>query len=239
MMKPLIGLVPLYDEEKESLWMLPGYMNMLESDGAIPIILPLTSDPQILDYFLEMCNGFILTGGHDVNPEFYGKERSAQCGVSCSLRDEMEQYLFQHAVERDQSILGICRGIQFMNACMGGTLYQDIPTEYLTQVEHHMQPPYDRAAHQVHILKHTLLYQIVHTDKLDVNSYHHQAVRTVAKEFKIAAVSEDGIIESIYLPDKNFVLGIQWHPEFSYQKDIYSRMIIHAFIQSANNRISV
>ena len=116
-MRKVIGIIPLYDDEKESYWMLPGYMKMLEAANAIPLMLPLTSKTDELEYFLEICGGFLLTGGHDVSPSVYHDERKPWCGPCCALRDEMEQYVLKNAVERGKSVLGICRGIQFMNAC--------------------------------------------------------------------------------------------------------------------------
>ena len=113
--RKVIGIMPLYDDEKESYWMLPGYMKMLEAENAIPMMLPLTTNEEELDYFLEICGGFLLTGGHDVSPSVYHEKKKSWCGSCCELRDEMEQYILTGAVERDKSVLGICRGIQFMS----------------------------------------------------------------------------------------------------------------------------
>lgn len=233
-MSKIIGVMPLYDGEKNSYWMLPGYMTMLEEAGAIPLMLPLTDDEEILNYFLKSCGGFLLTGGHDVSPSLYGAERSAKCGECCPMRDRMDSYILEGAVKEDKSVLGICRGIQLMNAAAGGTLYQDLPSERGGTVEHHMSPPYDRAAHTVDILKDTLLFDIFKEEKIGVNSYHHQAVKELAPAFKAAAVSEDGIIEGIYMPDKKFILGVQWHPEFFYKKDVNSRKLISAFVSAVD-----
>lgn len=146
-MRKVIGIMPLYDDEKQSYWMLPGYMKMLEAENAIPLMLPLTTKAKELDYFLELCGGFLLTGGHDVSPSVYHARKEPWCGSCCEPRDEMEQYILNRAVERNKSVLGICRGLQFMNACYGGTLYQDLTTECTSCIDHHMKPPYDRVAH--------------------------------------------------------------------------------------------
>lgn len=231
-MKKIIGLIPLYDDEKESYWMLPGYMKMLEAENAIPMMLPLTSNTEELDYFLEICGGFLLTGGHDVSPSLYQAARKEWCGQSCKLRDEMETYILKRAVEKGKSVLGICRGIQLMNACYGGTLYQDLPREYKSNTEHHMKPPYNRTAHQVVIEKGTLLYEILQKERIGVNSYHHQAVKTLAPVFRAMAISEDGLVEGIYMRSEKFVAGVQWHPEFSYETDESSQKLIRAFVTS-------
>ncbi len=231
-MRKVIGVMPLYDEEKESYWMLPGYMKMLEAENAIPMMLPLTSKAAELDYFLEICGGFLLTGGHDVSPSLYHTDKKPWCGRCCELRDEMERYILQKAAEQNKSVLGICRGIQFMNVCFGGTLYQDLETEYDRGIDHHMMPPYNRAAHQVIVQKGTPLYDIVNKERIGVNSYHHQAVKMLSPDFQTMAVSEDGLMESIYMPSHKFMIGVQWHPEFSYETNENSRKLIKAFVDS-------
>lgn len=231
-MRKVIGIMPLYDDKKESYWMLPGYMKMLEAENAIPLMLPLTSKAEELDFFLEICGGFLLTGGQDVSPSVYHAARKPWCGSCCELRDEMERYLLNRIVEQDKSALGICRGIQFMNVCYGGTLFQDLVTEHTSCINHHMKPPYNRVAHQVTVQKDTPLYHILGEEQIGVNSYHHQAIKKLSSEFQTMAFSEDGLIESIYMPSHKFIVGVQWHPEFSYEVDENSRKLISAFVAS-------
>lgn len=207
-MRKVIGVMPLYDDEKESYWMLPGYMKMLEMENAIPLMLPLSSEPEELNYFLEICGGFLLTGGHDVSPSVYHADHKPWCGSCCELRDDMERYILRKAVKMDKSVLGICRGIQFMNAVYGGTLYQDLETEYRSPIDHHMKPPYNRVVHQVTILNDTPLYDILRKEEMGVNSYHHQAIRKLSPDFLSMAISEDGLIESIYMPSHKFIVGV-------------------------------
>lgn len=132
----------------------------------------------------------------------------------------------------DKSVLGICRGIQFMNACYGGTLYQDLAMEHESSIDHHMSPPYNRTAHMVMILSGTPLHEILGTERIGVNSYHHQAVKDLSPDFQRMAISEDGLTESIYMPRRRFIVGVQWHPEFCYDVDINSQKLIHAFVDS-------
>lgn len=231
-MKKIIGVIPLYDDEKQSYWMLPGYIKMLESEGAIPIILPLTDNKAELDFFLEICEGFLLTGGQDVSPVLYNAEKSPLCGKECSERDNMEAYILDNAVKLDKSVLGICRGIQFMNVFYGGSLYQDINTEYNGGVEHCMTPPYDREVHTVSIKKGSALHAVLGAEKIGVNSYHHQAIKDLSDKLEAVATSQDGLTEAVTMPDKRFVLGVQWHPELSYKTDEYSKKIVKAFVNS-------
>ena len=101
LMKKLIGLIPLYDDDKDSYWMLPGYMKVIERCGALPVMLPLTEDTEELEQCLGMCDGLLLTGGHDVDPAVYGEEAIPECGQCCHARDVMEAYLLKRAVEKD------------------------------------------------------------------------------------------------------------------------------------------
>lgn len=233
--KAVIGVIPLWDDEKQSYWMLPGYMTGLEAAGAIPMMLPLTDCTTELDYFLEACDGFVLTGGHDVDPAVYGAVRSAHCGQSIQLRDDMEQYLLTSAVAADKAVLGICRGIQLMNAVYGGTLYQDLPSEHISNIVHQMKPPYDRCAHTVILTPDTPLHTLLQADSCPVNSYHHQAIRRLAPLFSVMATAPDGIVEGIYMPDRRFVWGVQWHPELSYQTSPQSAQIFAALVAAAKS----
>lgn len=234
MEKPIIGVTPLWDEEKNSYWMLPGYLEGLEEAGAVPIILPLTADGADIARLVDLCNGFLFTGGQDVDPQLYGETMKPFCGELCPARDAMEQKLLRRALEQDKPILGICRGIQFLNAALGGTLYQDLPTEHPSEIEHSMKPPYDQAAHTVRILPDTPLAALLQKQKLGVNSCHHQAIRSLAPSLVEMARSTDDLIEAVYLPGKTFVWAVQWHPEMSLYADEGSRKIFEAFVGAVN-----
>ena len=212
-MKPIIGIVPLWDSVRQSQWMLPGYPEHILKAGGVPMQLPLTTDREVLEQALSCCQGLVLTGGQDISPKLYGENPLEECGEICSVRDAMEQYMLAYALDTDTPVLGICRGLQMMNVFCGGTLWQDIPTQHPTRIEHHMQPPYDRVIHHVQILHGTLLHLVLGCSVLGVNSYHHQAVRTIGAGVEICAVSEDGLIEGIALKEYSFAFGVQWHPE--------------------------
>lgn len=244
MKKPLIGVTPLIDIGKDSYWMLPGYMKGIEEAGGIPVVLPLTSDTSILTRLAETMDGFLFTGGQDVSPSLYDCPRSAKCGECSPERDAVESALFPMIFDLDKPILGICRGIQLINVLLGGSLYQDLPEEYPSSTEHHQHPPYDIPIHTVSILPDTPLYEALSSNyqiadisspasglqRLPVNSYHHQAVKQLAPALLPMAYSEDGLIEAVWAPGKNFVWAVQWHPEFSFKTDINSMKIFQQFI---------
>ena len=230
---PVIGVAPLWDDEKDSLWMLPGYFDGIRQAGGLPIMLPLTDDPQDIMQLAMLCDGFLFTGGHDVSPALYGETPIDASVVCCPGRDAMETYMLHEALRLDKPVLGICRGIQFINAALGGTLYQDLPTQHPSDVAHHQRPPYDRPAHTVSVLPDTPLAQLLGCGQLPVNSYHHQAVRDLAPDLVPMAISSDGLTEALVKPDARFLWAVQWHPEFSFRTDENSRRIFAAFLNAA------
>ena len=159
--KPIVGVMPLWDEEKDSLWMLPGYLDGIAEAGAIPIILPFATGEAELKQLMSMCDGLLFTGGQDVPPSLYREEPLSGLVHCCNKRDTMEVAALRIAVEADKPILGICRGIRLINACLGGTLYQDIPSQHPSDTNHHGTMPYDRPVHEVAVLPNTPLYELL------------------------------------------------------------------------------
>lgn len=233
-MKPLIAIVSLYDETKESYWMLPGYSLALEQAGASPVILPPTSDRDTLVRYVQTFDGFLFPGGHDLDPSLYSGPPSEKLGPLCPQRDGMERQLFPLALESRKPLLGICRGIQLFNSMLGGDLYQDIPTEHPSEIEHHETPPYDKVAHQVTVGESTLLEKILCVRELGVNSYHHQGIKRLGRDLQVNAVAPDGMVEAVSIANHPFALAVQWHPEFSYQSDENSRKIFKAFVDACH-----
>ena len=231
-MKPVVGVMPLWDDEKDSLWMLPGYLDGIAQAGGLPIVLPLTEDEGELEQLVGLCGGFLFTGGHDVSPALYHEDPLEGLVDCCPKRDAMEGTILRIALERDLPVLGICRGIQFINAFLGGSLYQDLPSQHPSEVNHHQAPPYDAPAHAVALVDGTPLRSCLGVERLPVNSYHHQAVRRLAPGLEAMACAPDGLIEAACLPGKRFLWAVQWHPEFSYKTDEYSRRIFRALIDS-------
>ena len=224
--------MPLWDDKKDSIWMLPGYMDGIMQAGGIPVMFPFSSDEQELEQLVNMCDGFLFTGGHDVCPELYHEAPLEGLVDSCSKRDAMESIVLRKAIERDKPVLGICRGIQFINAYLGGTLYQDLPSQHPSELSHRQPAPYDRPSHDVTITEGSLLHDCIGSSLLAVNSCHHQAVKDLSPQLEAMAFSPDGLVEAAYMPGKRFLWAVQWHPEFSYRTDENSRKIFRAFADS-------
>ena len=130
----------------------------------------------------------------------------------------MKPKLLKYVLEADKPVLGICRGIQLLNACLGGTLYQDLDQQFHPTCIHRQPAPYDHPSHQVKIVENTPLKDILNQETLMVNSCHHQAICQLAPALKPMAYSDDGLVEAVYLPDKKYVIGYQWHSEMIYKK---------------------
>ena len=187
------------------------------------------SDPEQAVQDALTCDGLLLRGGGDMDPKFYGQERIPACGEPNLLRDAAEPLLLRAFLAADKPVLGICRGIQVMNAVLGGDLYQDIkPFEHLPHNDHWAK------VHTVTVRRGTLLSRILGQDTVLVNSQHHQAVDRVAPGFTLAALSEDGIVEAIEKPDARFCLGVQWHPEWLSDADPAMQGLFDAFVNACS-----
>ena len=228
--RPVIGVIPLFDYNKTSYWMLPGYFGGIIEAGGLPVMLPLTRDSADIEQITSMCDGFLFTGGQDVDPKLYSARKTGACGECSPERDIMEELLLKRAMEADKPILGICRGIQFINAALGGTLWQDVPSQFSDSVPHCQKPPYDIPVHEVNIESDSPLYDLLKTDTLPVNSYHHQGICKLSTALLPMAKAPDGLIEAVYAPERKFLWAVQWHPEFSYLKDENSRLIFKEFV---------
>ena len=234
-MKPVIGVTALYDEEKDSIWMLPGYMEGVRLAGGLPVILPINCEDADIDHLIHLCDGILFTGGQDVSPAVYGEDCLPKCGIPCLERDETERKLLDKAMSLDMPVFGICRGLQFFNAALGGKLYQDIPSQFPDAVAHHQPKPYDKPSHTVLLLPGTPLAKLMGQEKLQVNSCHHQGVKVLAPGLLPMAIAEDGLVEALYAPLKTFVHAIQWHPEFMLREDEASLRLFQAFVAACAN----
>ena len=236
MQNPMIGVTPLFDRARDSYWMLPGYFLALEQAGAVPVMLPLTDDETVLRSAVERLDGFLLAGGPDAAPSLYGEAEIPSVNEICPERDAAELTLLKLLWDAEKPALGICRGLQMMNIERGGTLYQDIPLQHPSEVNHRMAAPYDRTVHDVTLLEDSPLFALYGSRTAGVNSSHHQAIKTLAPCFLPMAVSPDGLTEAIYAPQKRFYWAVQWHPERLWVKDECSRKLFEAFVAACKNK---
>ena len=200
-MKPIIGMLAEVDDEL-SVKLQNSYVKAIERSGGIPIILPYVTDGETVKQFVELADGFCFTGGVDVEPRHYGEQTKDTCGDIQRARDELEFKVFEEVVHTNKPILAICRGIQFVNVALGGTLYQDIPTELETTMLHRQTEPKDTPSHEVNVLENTPLHELVGgANRITANSFHHQAIKTLGKGLAVMSRADDGIIEAVFGTD--------------------------------------
>lgn len=209
---PVIGLTGNFQDGACTL--LEGYFTSILKAGGVPFILPPVDDTDSLISALESVDGLLLTGGADINPLFLGEEPIKELHSINPRRDRSELLLARLAADRQIPVLGICRGIQVMNAAFGGSLYQDIHVQREgTCIKHDQELGRSYASHTVQLEKDSLLYKLFGAETLPVNSFHHQAVKEVAPGFRVTARAADGVVEAMESTEYKSMVGVQWHPE--------------------------
>lgn len=233
--KPLIGIT--FDAQdpggySQYPWyaLRENYCNAVINAGGIPF--PLTHDLALVDDYLSLIDGLLITGGgHDVNPNLYGVSEIHPTVKLKPRRTFFEKDMAEKVLQKNLPLLGICGGEQILNVALGGTLIQHIPDEVPHALVHKQSQCHNEASHEIKIEKGTLLHQIIGTEDLFVNSVHHQAVKDPAPGVMINARASDGVIEGIEAPGYKFCLGVQWHPEYIIIPQ--EALLFNAFIQAS------
>jgi putative glutamine amidotransferase len=192
------------------------YTDAVIRAGGTPFLIPIFDDKEILRQLYDMCSGLLLSGGGDIDPQQYGSEPIVSLQNLSPLRDKQEALLIKWAVTDNRPVLGICRGMQMINVGLGGNLHQDILAGVPGSQDHEAsvnQKDFDHMPHKLIIETDSKLASILGVKKIKTNALHHQAINKLGKGLKAVAHAEDGIIEAIELPGKNFVIGVQSHPE--------------------------
>jgi len=210
------------------------YTRMIEQAGGIPVLLPICKNPLQTKPLWEKLDGILLSGGHDVDPSLYGERINAKCGHLDTDRDCYEIMFAHFALDHHLPILGICRGIQILNVTLGGTIYQDLPSNGY-ELHTILSKKRNEGTHKVRIIKNSLLDKILGCTEITVNSFHHQAVNKLAPSLKAIAISEDNVTEAVVLPGPVFVLATQWHPEMMFDNE-QQQKIAAAFISACSEK---
>lgn len=217
-MKPLIGITTYQDQTVSDLpvvMIFRAYIQAVVDAGGAPVLIPSALASGSWDALYTHLDGILFAGGGDISLEhFEGDDHPRIDGVDPE-RDAVELAMLQAAVKDDKPFLGICRGIQVVNVGLGGTLYTHIPDQFPKAIDH-TYPGNMRMtlAHKVMVESGTHLADIVRVRTLMVNSLHHQGLKNLAKDLRVAARASDGLVEAVELPDHPFGLAIQWHPEW-------------------------
>lgn len=230
-MAPIIGIAMSRDEHGFRLG--EEYVQAVEAAGGVAIGIPPVHDVERVLTHSAYLHGILLPGGNDVDPNLYGEEILPENGPLEPVRDRFELPLARWALAQGVPILGICRGMQVLNVAAGGTLYQDIPSQTGTRLQHRQKAPRYYATHSVDIIEGSLLARALGVTTTRVNTFHHQAVHKVAPGFVPSARATDGIVEAIEKPDHPFALGVQWHPEAMQKEDAVQAALFSHFLSAA------
>jgi putative glutamine amidotransferase len=241
-MKPVIGVTPDFNAgdrkdmggREPTYFLRARYIRAIEELGGIPLILPLVAEPAARRRLLDGVDGLLLTGsGPDLPPSLYGEKQRYKFPLVSERRADFELEVIRQARLRDLPLLGICGGMQAVNVACGGSLFQDIPAQVTSAMDHRQKTKAIYVSHAVSVAPKSLLRKVVARETLMVNSSHHQSVKTVAPSLIASAVSPDGIIEAIESPTHRFLLAIQWHPEFLFDRYEVHRRLFEALLRAA------
>jgi putative glutamine amidotransferase len=190
------------------------YLNAIQQAGGVPLPLPPQLSSRSWKRLAAGLDGLLLTGGGDIDPALFGEAPQPTLYDVAPIRDTFEANAARWAVEHRLPLLCICRGVQVLNVALGGSLYQDVGTDPGTTLPHSQKEPRDQPTHKVRIAPGSRLAEVVGADEVEVNSMHHQALKSLGRGLAAVAWAPDQLVEGVEMPEQpGFVLGVQWHPE--------------------------
>jgi putative glutamine amidotransferase len=240
---PVIGVCAVLERARWGFWdqeaaLAPSsYLRAVQQAGALAVLFP--PDLQAVDNparLIGLVDGLLLIGGLDVDPSSYGAEREDVTEATSPLRDEFELALVREALRADLPVLGICRGLQILNVALGGTLKQDLADAAGGQPHRRTIGAFDGTDHAVRLTAGSLAADAAGEGMHTVHCHHHQAIDRPGIGLRVTGRAEDGIIEAVELPDVNFALGVQWHPEVNDKSRVIGALVRAAARQEALSR---
>jgi putative glutamine amidotransferase len=245
-MRPVIGVTTqtlqaidgIPESLPHSVVMNERYYTAVAQAGGAPVLVPLVQDDmETVRAVYDHLDAVLIPGGVDMDPALFGEERHPKLGNVDEARDALEMQLTRWAVAEGKPLLGLCRGLQVINVTLGGTLYQDLEAQYPGGIKHDYFPTYgftrDHLAHDVAVMAGSRLHDMLASDRITVNSMHHQGIKTLAPGLVASATAPDGLVEAVELPDAPFCVGVQWHPEVFEMANPDTRRVFREFIAAA------
>ena len=224
-MAPIIGITATLKEDVDAVAERPlgrfvradlDYVEGVAGAGGVPVVLPPVGDERAAAAIIRSLDGLLLSGGSDLNPGYYGEEPAPELNSTLPERDAFEMALVGLALRRGIPVFGICRGMQILNVALGGTLYQDLPSQWEGDVLKHRQvTPKWQPTHEVEVREGAYIAEVMGREVVKVNSYHHQGIKDMAEGLVVAGRSSDGVVEAVEARDlsESWLLGVQWHAE--------------------------
>jgi putative glutamine amidotransferase len=217
--KPLIGItcewIVRQPKAGDRIHIGANYFQAIVRAGGVPLIIPASEDLSLVQRYAELGDGLLFIGGADINPETYGEPRHPLTGSLALVKETFDIALINAAIERNVPVLGICLSCQLLNVARGGTLYQDVVADFPdSPLRHRRTLSKSLTYHRVRVEPDSKLLSIVGSEEIETNSSHHQSVKKLGKGLRAVAFAEDGVIEAIESPEHDFVVAVQWHPEY-------------------------
>lgn len=244
-MAPVIGVTATLKEDIDQIADRPlgrfvradlDYVEGVAHAGGVPVVLPPVGERRAAEAVIGGLDGLLLSGGSDLDPSYYGEKPLPELNVTLPERDAFEMALLGEALRRGIPIFGICRGLQVLNVALGGTLYQDLPSQLGRDILLHRQDtPKWQPTHEVEIHEGSWVGGITDSTLVKVNSYHHQSIKDLADGLRVSARSSDGVIEAIESHDfsERWLVGVQWHAEAMRDAGAEHRNLFEAHVQAA------
>lgn len=230
-MKPVILVFGTINDER-TLGLGNQYSRAIELAGGLPLVVPYIESEADIREVIDYCDGVFFTGGADVDPAEYGEEISEKCGAFQKYRDALEIAACKAAVNANKAILGVCRGSQLINVALGGSLYQDLPSEVGGDVAHVQTENKDSFSHAVNVVEGTPFARLAGAERIRANSFHHQAIKRLGDGLVPMAYADDEVIEAAYSTELDYLRAYQWHPERLIGIDEVSRNIFGDFVDA-------
>src|SRR5216683_6673121 len=233
---PLIGVSTsiTVGASPERAYVNSAYLHAVQQAGGVPVPLPPQLSAASLQQLGAELHGLLLTGGGDVDPALFGQAPHATLYDVAPSRDTLETSVLNLALGRGVPVLAVCRGIQVLNVALGGSLYQDVATDPGTEVTHSQKEARDQPTHKVTVTPGSRLARVMGADEVEVNSFHHQVIKSLGRGLTAVAWAPDQLIEGVELEDDmRWVLGVQWHPEHLTKDSEPARRLFAALVTAA------
>ena len=233
--RPRIGIAMRIELETDRFYLSRHYSEAVEAAGGAPVHISLIPQSAYIASIMDHLDGALLPGSDsDVDPLRYGRDPHPALGSVHPMKDETDFLVLDQLEKRNTPLLAICFGMQILNVHRGGTLIQDIPSQLPDAIKHDQGIPRDRRSHSVRLLEGSLLSVLANGTNAPVNSHHHQAIETVGRDLIATAWTSDGLVEALEDPRQDrFVVGVQWHPEYGWRNDDFSKALFTHFVTEA------